>query len=92
MVQVLVNCLRRRPRPAGRPLNSRRRIGTCGKPRTDAPPARRAIVPQVATGILNRIIDPYLLCPQPTHGESVEQKATARMTENAPCPPLAEIP
>ena len=90
MVQALVNCSRRRPRPAGWPLNSRLRVGSCGKPRTDAPPARWAIVPQVAAGIVNSITDPYPLRPQPTHSESVEQKATAGVVENDRIPPLAE--
>ena len=31
VVQTLVNCSRRRPRPAGRPRNSHGRRGTCGK-------------------------------------------------------------
>ena len=65
MVQALVNCSRQIRRPAaGRPLNSRRRIGTCGKPRTDAPSARRSIAPQVAAGIINSLNDPYPLRPQ----------------------------
>ena len=66
-------------------------MGMEGTDQPDASPARRAIVPQVAAGIVDILIDPYPLLLQPAHGEAVEQKATARTTGNAPFPPLAEM-
>ena len=80
MVQGLVNCPGRRPAPQLPPPH--RQLWRT----TDGLPHQRGgrTVSQVAAGIVNSIINPYPLRPKPTHGESVEQKATARRTENAP--------
>ena len=59
-----------------------------GRGHPDSNPARRAIVPQVAAGIVNTLIDPCPLRPQPIYGESVEQRATASMTEKGQFRPV----